>query len=101
MENKQIIEKILADTQALMTLKVDNEEVVKDKFRQIRDRVNQLTNSATPQNEAYGKASALIQAAMEEEYRQFDELTNYEQKEQVLIQLRHKAAEVCELLQTA
>lgn len=101
MENKKIIEKILADTQALMTLKVDNAEVVNDKFRLIRDRVEELHNSAAGRDELYHKAFTLMQAAMDTEYKQFNELTDYEERGQVLIQLRHKAAEVCEILQSA
>ena len=101
MENKQIIEKILTDTKALMTLKVDNEEVVKDKFRLIKDRVEELYSAAGEGRDHYLNAFTLIQAAMDTDYRQFSESTSHTEKEQALIQLRHKAAEVCEILQSA
>ena len=99
MENQSLIQKILVDTQTLMTLKVDNAQVVKDKFSAIRDRVEALATSTGEPHEAYQQAATLIQQAMNTSYQQFCELTDYEQKGQALIELRHKAAEVCELLQ--
>ncbi len=100
MENEHIKQQIIAETTALMPLKVDNEDVVKHKFRTIQDRVNELHRSASEGNEVYTKAVTLMQAAMLAEYKQFSESTSHDDKEQALIQLKHKAAEVCQLLQT-
>lgn len=98
METGSIKEKIIAETTALMTLKVDNEELVKHTFRTIRDQVQALRSHAPETSEPYAKALAIVQAGMDTDYKQFDELTSYDQKGQALIQLRHKAAEVCEIL---
>ena len=100
MENELIKQKIVDETMALMPLKVDNEDVVKYKFRAIRDRLDELNRSASGENESYTKAFALIEAAMNAEYKQFSESIIHEEKEQALIQLKHKAAEVCQLLNT-
>ncbi len=100
MESEKIKQQIVAETTALMPLKVDNEEVIKHKFRTIRDRIDELHRSASEENEVYTKAFTFIQAAMLAEYNQFSEATSYDEKEQALIQLKHKAAEVCQLVQT-
>lgn len=100
MENQQIKQTIIAETMELISLKVDNQELVKHKFRTIRDRIEELHSTIPEEKEIYVKASALIEEAMNTEYKQFSESTIYEEKAQVLIQLRHKAAEVCELLRT-
>lgn len=101
MENQPIIEKILASTQTLMTLKVDNEELVKNKFRTIRDLVADLSSPVAEENDRYSSAFNVIKLAINTEYKQFCEASSYEQKEQALIQLRHKAAEVCAMLQVS
>jgi hypothetical protein len=98
METEPIKQKIVAETTTLMTLKVDNEELVKHTFKSIRDQVETLLNHAPEKSETYTKAFDIVQAGMNDEYRQFHEFVSYDQKEQALIQLRHKAAEVCELL---
>ncbi len=100
MENQQIKQKIMADTTALMSLKVDNYELVKHTFSTIRDRVEDLYSPIPEESENYAKAFNLIKEAMNTEYKQFSESITYDEKEQALIQLRHKAAEVCELIIT-
>lgn len=99
MNNEQIIQKIVAETTALMPLKVDNEEVIKYKFRHIQTLVSDLHSEVTEESETYSNVFNLVQAAIDEEYKQFSESVNYEEKEQLLIQIKHKAAEVCEILQ--
>ena len=99
MDNQQIKHKIVAETAALMPLKVDNAEVIKYKFHHIKELVADLHSSATDENEVYSKALTLIQAAIDQEYKQFSESVNYDEKDQLLIQIKHKAAEVCEILQ--
>ena len=101
MEIEQIKEKISAETKALITLKVDNEELVKYTFKAIRDQVEALISNVPEPSEPYAKALAVVQAGMDTDYKQFDELTSYDQKEQALIQLRHRAAEVCEILRNS
>ena len=98
MENEQIKQKIVAETMELMSLKVDNEELVKHTFRAIRDRVEELHSTMAENNENYTKAFTVINEAMKTEYAQFSESTIYDEKAQLLIQLRHKAAEVCTLI---
>ncbi|MFD2935078.1 hypothetical protein [Spirosoma flavum] len=100
MENEHIKQQIVAETTALMPLKVDNEEVVKHKFRTIRDRLDELHRSTSEENEVYTKAFMLVQATMSAEYKQFSESSEHDEKAQALIQLKHKAAEICQLLQT-
>lgn len=100
METEQIKQKIVAETTALMSLKVDNAELVKHTFRTIQDQVKALLSSEPKENETYTKALDLLQAAIDNEYSQFTESSLYEEKEQALIQLRHKASEVCEMLRT-
>lgn len=100
MEIGQVKQKIVAETMALMSLKVDNEEVVKQTFKSILNQVEILLKTVSPQSELYAKALDLMQTGMTNEYKQFEESTSYEQKEQALIQLRHKAAEVSTLLQS-
>ncbi|QMW06771.1 hypothetical protein [Spirosoma foliorum] len=99
MDTELIKQKIIAETTALMPLKVDNEDVVLYKFRHIQSLVIDLTGSVAGESEPYSKAFTLMQSAINEEYKQFSESVSYEEKEQALILLKHKAAEVCELLQ--
>lgn len=98
MEIEPTKQKIFAETITLMTLKVDNEDLVKHTFKSIRDQVEALLSHLPEKNEAYTKAFEIVQAGMKDEYEQFHESVSYDQKGQALIQLRHKAAEVCELL---
>ncbi|GAB3959075.1 hypothetical protein GCM10028805_54490 [Spirosoma harenae] len=99
MENDQIIQKILLETTALMPLKVDNEDVVQYKFKHIKALVSDLHSLVTEDNEKYLKAFNLMQAAINEEYKHFVVAASYDEKEQALIQLKHKAAEVSGMLQ--
>lgn len=101
MDNEEIKQKIVSETTALMPLKVDNEEVIKYKFRHILTLLTDLHSDVAEENEIYSKAFTLMQAASNEEYKQFSEAINYDEKEQILIQIKHKAAEVCEILQAA
>jgi len=101
MDNEQIKQKIFSETTALMPLKVDNEEVVLYKFRHINTLVSELHSEAVEETGAFSKALTLLQAALNEEYKKFSESANYEEKEQLLIMLKHKAAEVCEVLQAS
>jgi len=101
MEDEPIKQKIEAETLALLPLKVDNQEVVNYKFRSIRDQVAELRSLVPQEMDSYAKALTRIEAAMNTEYKQFNESTHHDEKEQALIQLKHIAAEVCELLRTA
>ncbi|GAB4017809.1 hypothetical protein GCM10028808_50340 [Spirosoma migulaei] len=101
MDNEQIKQKIVAETTALMPLKVDNEEVIKYKFRHIQTLVTDLQSEVAEERAIYSNAFNLMQAAINEEYKQFSESVNYEEKEQILIQIKHKATEVCEILQAS
>ena len=100
MDIEQVKQKILSETTALMPLKVDNEEVILYKFRHIKALLSDLHSEVAGESETYLKALNLMQAAINEEYKQFSESANHEEKEQLLIQLKHKVAEVAHLLQS-
>ena len=72
MENEPIKQKIMAETTALMSLKVDNEELVKQTFRTIRDQVKALHSTLPGESELYRQAVDLLETAMNTEYGQFD-----------------------------
>lgn len=99
MDNEQVNQKILSETTALMLLKVDNEDVVLYKFRHIKALISDLHSEVAEESDTYLKAFNLMQAAINDEYKKFSESVRHEEKEQLLILLKHKAAEVCEILQ--
>lgn len=97
--NEQIKQKIFAEMTALLPLKVDNEDVIQYKFYHIKALVSDLHSRVEEEREIYLRAFNQMQAAINEEYRRFIEAGTYEEKEQALVVLKHKAAEVCEILQ--
>ena len=71
MNNEQVKQKIVSETSALMPLKGDNEEVVKYKFRHIYSLISDLHSEVAEASEAFLKAFNLMQASINEEYKQF------------------------------
>ena len=99
MNNEPIKAKILADYKTLLALKFDSPQVIKDKFKLISEHIQQLTSPIVEESEAFSKADSLIQLAMTTEYVAFSEAMTEDDKQQTLAQLKHKAAEACQLLQ--
>jgi hypothetical protein len=99
MENEQIKTKILADYTTLLGLKHDSPGLVKDKLKLIGEHIDQLGRSTSEGNDVLTNASRLINSALTTEYVTFAEALTEEDKEEALAQIKHKAAEVCQLLQ--
>lgn len=98
MENEQIKKKILADYTTLLALKPDSPVLIKEKLRLIEERVSQLDRS-TSQETTFDQAAHLIHSALTTEYVTFTQALTEEDKEETLAQVKHKAAEACQLLQ--
>ena len=98
MDNEQIKRKILTEYKALLTLKFDSPDVIKDKFKLIGEHIQQLTSSIPEENGTYQKAADLIQKAQATEYVGFIDAFTDDDKEQALAILKQKASEACQLL---
>lgn len=99
MENEKIKEKILADYKTLLGLKYDSPELVKEKLRLIGEHISQLSRSPSEGNDAFSDAARLIRSASTTEYATFTDALTEEDKEEALAQVKHKAAEACQLIQ--
>ncbi|WP_420149295.1 hypothetical protein [Spirosoma sp.] len=98
MDNQTIQEKILADYRTLLTVKFDSPLVIYDKLKLLGERIQQLAGSTQNEQENIKRAADLIQSAMTTEYAVFSEASTSDDKEQTLAQLKHKAAEACQLI---
>jgi len=99
MENEQIKKKILADYKTLLGLKHDNPDLVKEKLKLIGERIGQLDRSISEEKDRFNDAAQLVNSALTTEYVTFTEALTEEDKEEALAQVKHKAAEACQLLQ--
>ena len=97
MDNQSIKTRILADYQTLLTLKVDNPQLISDKFKLISEHLEQLTALSSEERQAYEKATTLIKSALTTEFVAFSEAVSQDDKEQALALLKHKASEACQL----
>ncbi|MVM28520.1 hypothetical protein GO755_00650 [Spirosoma sp. HMF4905] len=98
MENQSIKAKILADYQTLLALKFDSPELIKDKLKLISEHVDQLSSSTPEDNLTYENAANLLKSASTTEYTAFRDAMSDDEKEQALVQLKHKVAEACQLV---
>ena len=99
MENEQIKKKILTDYKTLLGLKHDSPDLVKEKLKLIRERIGQLDRPISEEKDIFHDAALLIDSALTTEYGTFIEALTEEDKEEALAQVKHKAAEACQLLQ--
>ncbi|SFD88987.1 hypothetical protein [Spirosoma endophyticum] len=98
MDNKQIKRKILTEYKALLTLKFDSPEVIKDKLKLLGEHIHQLTSPVQEENDTYRKAAILIKEAQTTEYVGFIDALTDDDKEQALAVLKQKASAACQLL---
>lgn len=98
MENEQIKKKILSDYTILLSLKHDSPDLVKDKLKLIGEHIAQLGRSSSDGNDVFTDATHLVNSALTTEYVTFTEALTEEDKEEALAQVKHKAAEACQLL---
>ncbi|GAB2554792.1 hypothetical protein [Spirosoma aerophilum] len=99
MENEPIKKKILADYTTLLGLKQDNPDLIKEKLKQIEERIRQLSNTISEEKDVVGDAARLVDSALTTEYVTFIEALTEEDQEEALAQVKHKVSEACQLLQ--
>lgn len=98
MENESILTKILADYKTLLSLRFNSPQVIYDKLKLMHEHTQQLTGNTQEGQEKLMQATSLLQSAMEAEYTALHEAITNEDKEQVLSEIKHKAAEACQLI---
>lgn len=98
MENDPIKTKILADYKTLLGLKFNSPKVVYDKLKLISEHTQQLTVTIPEEQEKLAQATTLLQSAMEAGYTALHEAVTNDDKEKALAEIKHKAAEACQLI---
>ncbi len=96
MENEPIKTKILADYKTLLALPLDSPDLIQDKLKLLSEHMHQLSNAEPTDTQTYEQAATLIESALSTEYVAFRGAASRDDKEQVLVQLKHKVAEACQ-----
>lgn len=100
MEIEPIKAKILTDYKSLLALKPDSPQLIEDKLKLMSEYIQQLISARPESTQAYEQAAGLIESVLSTEYVAFRAAESSDDKEQTLVQLKHKVAEVYQIVST-